>query len=141
MTFQILPGSAAGFSEYSVLVGDQQLRYRNTPAQWNNFVWDSSKPNQTAKVSVVTYDGRTIDLQSFVGQNALGQLIQSAQSRQNADGSYELQWRQDDWVVPVTMKVISNPRANADGSQRKGLDGTQLPLTVVGLDTSLEKRP
>lgn len=140
VTFQILPGSAAGFSEYSVLIGDQQLRYRNTPAQWNNFVWDSGKSNQTAKVSVVTYDGRTIDLQSFVGQNALGQLIQSAQSRQNADGSYELQWRQDDWVVPVTMKVISNPRANADGSQRKGLDGTQLPLTVVGLDASLEKR-
>ncbi len=141
VTFQILPGSAAGFSEYSVLVGDQQLRYRNTPAQWNNFVWDSSKPNQTAKVSVVTYDGRTIDVQSFVGQNALGQLIQSAQSRQNADGSYELQWRQDDWVVPVTMKIVSNPRANADGSQRKGLDGTQLPLTVVGLDAALEKRP
>ena len=141
VTFQVLPGSAAGFSEYSVLVGDQQLRYRNTPAQWNNFVWDSSKPNQTAKVSVVTYDGRAIDLQSFVGQNALGQLIQSAQSRQNADGSYELQWRQDDWVVPVTMKIISNPRANADGSQRKGLDGTQLPLAVVGLDATLEERP
>lgn len=141
VTFQVLPGSAAGFSEYSVLVGDQQMRYRNTPAQWNNFVWDSSKPNQTAKVSLVTYDGRTVDLQSFVGQNALGLLIQSAQSRQNADGSYELQWRQDDWVVPVTMKVISNPRANADGTQRRGLDGTQLPLTVVGLETAMEQQP
>ena len=130
--FQLLPGSAIGFSEYTLLIGDQQLRYRNTPAQWTNFAWDNNKANQTVKISVVTYDGRTQDIASFTGQNALGQLIQSANGRKNADGSYELQWTKGEWSVPVSMRVISNPQANADGSQRQGLTGAQLPAQVVG---------
>jgi type VI secretion system protein ImpL len=136
--FQILPGSAIGFSEYTLLIGDQQLRYRNTPAQWSNFAWDNSKANQTVKVSVVTYDGRTQDVATFSGQNALGQLIQSANGRKKPDGSYELQWTKGEWSVPVSMKIISNPQANADGSQRQGLTGTQLPLQVVGAQEFME---
>jgi type VI secretion system protein ImpL len=139
--FQILPGPATGFSEYTLQIGDQLMRYRNTPAQWSNFSWDSNKPNQVAKVSVVTFDGRTEDIKSFIGQNALGQLIKTAQSQQNADGSYELAWTIGEWSVPVSMKIVSNPRANADGSQRVGLNGTQLPSNVVGVQSAEERQP
>lgn len=130
--FQVLPGSAIGFSEYTLFIGDQQLRYRNTPAQWTNFAWDNNKANQTVKISLVTYDGRTQDIAVFTGQNALGQLIQSADGRKNPDGSYELQWTKGEWSVPISMKIISSPQANADGSQRQGLVGAQLPDEIVG---------
>jgi type VI secretion system protein ImpL len=130
--FQVLPGSAIGFSEYTLLIGDQKLRYRNTPAQWTNFAWDNNKASQTVKISLVTYDGMTQEVAGFTGKNALGQLIQSANGRKNADGSYELQWSKDGWSVPVSMKIISNPQSNADGTRRQGLTGTQLPDAVVG---------
>ncbi len=131
--FQILPGTAVGYSEYTVVIGDQQLRYRNTPAQWSTFAWDSSKANQSVRVSVVTYDGTSQEVASFTGQNALGQLFQSANSRQNIDGSYELRWSKGEWSVPVSMKIVSNAKANADGSRRQGLTGTQLPARIVGV--------
>jgi type VI secretion system protein ImpL len=132
--FQIEPEpGSGGISEYTIDINGQTLRYRNTPPQWQSFVWDSTQSNPTVKISAVTYDGLNVTVENFVGANALGMLVRAADAKLNkADGTYTLTWTRGKIGVTVHLKLISGAQTNADGSQKHGLQGSTLPATVVG---------
>src|SRR6185369_7871400 len=54
--FQILPSPAPGTLEYTIDIDGQQLRYRNTPAQWANMVHPGPQGVPGARITAVTFD-------------------------------------------------------------------------------------
>jgi len=134
--FQIAPEPTnAGISEYSIRINGETLRYRNTPAGWKTFVW-SGGDAATVEITAVTYDGRTVNIENLVGADALKQLFRDAKGGRDASGIYTLTWSNDNVSVTVKLRVVSSAQANADGSQKRGLQGTKLPLMIVGNDTA-----
>ena len=125
------PGSG-GISEYSININGQTLRYRNTPPEWKSFVWNGSDANSNVQISAVTYDGRTVMIQNLTGGDALTQLFRAAKGSRGEDGVYTLTWNQDQIAVTVHLRLVSSAQANADGSQKQGLQGATLPATVAG---------
>jgi type VI secretion system protein ImpL len=126
------PGSG-GISEYTININGQSLRYRNTPPEWKPFVWDGSQANPVAQISAVTYDGRTVMVENINGNDALKKLFLAAKGTlDKASGVYTLTWTRDAVAVTVHLKLVSGAQANADGSQKQGLQGATLPATVAG---------
>ncbi|MFX5793684.1 type VI secretion IcmF C-terminal domain-containing protein, partial [Acinetobacter baumannii] len=76
--FQILPSPAAGTTEYTIEIDGQQLRYRNTPPQWTNFVWPNPQGTPGARITATTFDGRTVEVLSEPGRFGLERLIATA---------------------------------------------------------------
>ncbi len=136
--FQIEPEpGSGGISEYTININGQTLRYRNTPPQWQSFIWDNAQSNPVANISAVTYDGLNVTVENFVGANALGMLVRAADAKLNkADGTYTLTWSRGKIGVTVHLKLISGAQTNADGSQKHGLQGATLPALVVGATSS-----
>ncbi|MEO7065634.1 MAG: type VI secretion system membrane subunit TssM [Rhodanobacter sp.] len=133
VVFQIQPEPASGgLAEYTININGQTLRYRNTPPEWKPFVWDPAQDNPTAQVSALTFDGRTVTIENLSGTDALGKLVNAAKKTVGQDGTYTLTWSKDQYAVTVHLKLVSNARANADGSQKQGLQGTALPTTIAG---------
>lgn len=132
--FQIQPEPASGgISEYTVNINGQSLRYRNTPPEWKPFVWDGAQANPVAQISAVTYDGRTVMIENINGNDALKKLFLAAKGTlDKATGVYTLTWTRDAVAVTVHLKLVSGAQANADGSQKQGLQGATLPATVAG---------
>lgn len=131
--FQVQPEpGSGGISEYSLNINGQTLRYRNTPPEWKSFVWNGTDANSTVQVSAVTYDGRTVMIQNLTGGDALTQLFKAAKGSRGDDGVYTLTWSQDQIAVTVHLRLVSSAQANADGSQKQGLQGATLPATVAG---------
>lgn len=137
--FQIQPMPVAGITEYTVEIDGQQLRYRNTPPQWTNFVWPNPQGTPGAKVTATTFDGRSIDVVSEPGHFGLEKLISTAQNKKNPDGSFELSWAQGGVTVTMKLRIISGGGqsapsvSDAGGSQGSGLSGINLPATIVGV--------
>ncbi|PCE21962.1 type VI secretion protein VasK [Paraburkholderia acidicola] len=136
--FQILPQPATGTTEYTIAIDGQQLRYRNTPPQWTNFVWPNASGSPGATLSATTFDGRTIQLVNEPGHYGLEKLINSAQRKRRPDGTFDLVWTQGNVSVEVSMRIISTsqatPSSNGSGSdtpQAQSLRGLQLPSSVV----------
>jgi type VI secretion system protein ImpL len=126
------PGSG-GISEYTISINGQSLRYRNTPPEWKPFVWDGNQANPMAQVSAVTYDGRTVMIENLSGNDALKQLFLAAKaSLDKATGIYTLTWSKGPISVTAHLQLVSGAQTNADGTQKQGLQGTQLPATVAG---------
>ncbi len=132
--FQILPQPVSGLTEYMVEIDGQQLRYRNTPPQWSNFVWPNAQGTPGAKITAVTFDGRTVELINEPGNFGLERLLSTAQRTRLPDGSFELTWARDNASVTVKLRVIQNTQSagsGGDSPQGKGLRGTVLPPTVA----------
>ncbi|MNU53321.1 type VI secretion system membrane subunit TssM [Variovorax boronicumulans] len=132
--FQILPQPVSGLTEYMVEIDGQQLRYRNTPPQWSNFVWPNAQGTPGAKITAVTFDGRTVELINEPGNFGLERLLSTAQRTKLPDGSFELTWARDNASVTVKLRVIQNTQSagsGGDSPQGKGLRGTVLPSTVA----------
>jgi len=132
--FQILPQPGAKTTEYTLTIDGQQLRYRNTPAQWANFVWPNPQGAAGATLTATTFDGRTIQLVNEPGRYGLEKLINSAQRKRNADGTFDLSWTQGDVTVAFSMRIVSTSQPQAgsgDAPQQQSLRGTRLPASVV----------
>ncbi|MEK8087225.1 type VI secretion system membrane subunit TssM [Aquabacterium sp. A3] len=140
--FQILPLAAPGLTEYSVEVDGQVMRYRQGAASWTHYVWPGPG-TPGARVSAVTYEGRTIDLFNEPGRFGLEKMVNAAQRRKLDDGVFELAWGQGEPVVKVRLRIISNvstqgasaPAASTGAHARSGPTGA-LPAQVAGLDVN-----
>ncbi|MBN3759546.1 type VI secretion system membrane subunit TssM [Burkholderia sp. Ac-20365] len=131
--FQILPQPSSGTTEYTVAIDGQQLRYRNTPPQWTNFVWPNPTGSPGATLSATTFDGRTIQLVNEPGRYGLEKLINTAQRTRRPDGTFDLTWTQGNVSVSVSMRIISTSQATTSGDapQQQSLRGLKLPSSVA----------
>ena len=134
--FQIQPLPAPGALEYTVEIDGQQLRYRNTQAQWTNFIWPNPAGAPGAKVTAVTYDGRTIEVANQPGRFGLERLINTAQRKRKDNGAFELSWTTEGVTVVVNLKIISSAEVSGSGTGTArgtaGLRGLKLPETIAG---------
>lgn len=131
--FQILPAPAPGTLEYTIDIDGQQLRYRNTPAQWANMVHPGPQGVPGARITAVTFDGRTVELFSEAGQFGLRRMIDAAVRTRKEGGVHELRWTAGGVSVAVDLKIVSSPAANASGApQDQGFRGLRLPEAIVG---------
>ncbi|MGU7776009.1 type VI secretion system membrane subunit TssM [Burkholderia sp. MR1-5-21] len=132
--FQILPQPSTGTTEYTIAIDGQQLRYRNTPPQWTNFVWPNPQGSPGATLSATTFDGRTVQLVNEPGRYGLEKLINSAQRKRRPDGTFDLTWTQGSVNVSVTMRIISTSQPTSGGGdqpQQQSLRGLTLPSSVA----------
>ncbi|ALL69584.1 IcmF-related protein (plasmid) [Paraburkholderia caribensis MBA4] len=131
--FQILPQPSSGTTEYTVAIDGQQLRYRNTPPQWTNFVWPNPSGSPGATLSATTFDGRTVQLVNEPGRYGLEKLINTAQRSRRPDGTFDLTWTQGSVTVSVSMRIISTSQATASGDapQQQSLRGLKLPSSIA----------
>ncbi|NBV19610.1 type VI secretion system membrane subunit TssM [Janthinobacterium sp.] len=134
--FQIQPSPAPGTLEYTVEIDGQQLRYRNTPAQWTNMVHPGTQGPPGARITAVTFDGRTVELFNEPGQFGLKRMIDAAAKKRKDGGVFELRWTQGDVAVALDLKITSSAETTGAGGtaavQEQGFRGMQLPETVVG---------
>lgn len=135
--FQIKPIPAPGLTEYTVEIDGQLLRYRNTAADWSNFVWPASNGAPGAKITGVTNDGRSVELTNNPGRSGLERLIGGAQRERQADGSFILSWSNDGAQVSIALRIISSPQATgndkaAASTAGSSLRGLKLPQTIAG---------
>ncbi|WP_118182791.1 type VI secretion system membrane subunit TssM [Paraburkholderia phosphatilytica] len=138
--FQILPQPSSGTTEYTLAIDGQQLRYRNTPPQWTNFVWPNPSGSPGATLSATTFDGRTIQFVNEPGRYGLEKLINSAQRSRRPDGTFDLSWTQGNVTVAVSMRIVSTSQPSAGGGGGSGsgdqpaaqsLRGLHLPSSVA----------
>lgn len=133
--FQIQPRPAGGVTEYTIEIDGQQLRYRNTPAQWVNFVWPNAQGAPGARITATTFDGTVVEIVNEPGRFGLERLISGAQRKPAPDGSFEMSWTKSNVTVPVKLRIISNAQAAAAGGAEPGSQGLRnlrLPTSVVG---------
>ncbi|NRR33144.1 type VI secretion system membrane subunit TssM [Oxalobacteraceae bacterium] len=133
--FQIQPIPAPGTLEYTVEIDGQQLRYRNTPSQWNNMVHPSPQGAPGARITAVAFDGRSVELFNQPGQFGLKRMIEAAERKRKDGGVYELRWSSGAISVSFDLKITSSPESSGQGAaapQDQGFRGMQLPETIVG---------
>lgn len=132
--FQILPIPAAKITEYTIEIDGQVLRYRNTQAQWTDFVWPNQQGTPGARISATTFDGRTVEIANFPGRFGLEKLINSAQRKRKDNGAFELTWSNGVNAVAVDLKIISSPQvaaSTAPAAPSRGYKGLRLPAVVT----------
>jgi len=133
--FQLQALPAPGTTEYTVDIDGQQLRYRNTPPVWTNMVHPGPQGTSGAKISAVTFDGRTVELFNEAGQFGLQRLIESAAKTRKGDRWFELRWSTAGVAVAIELKIVSDAASNGSGGvspQGKGFAGLRLPDAIVG---------
>ncbi|WP_093389597.1 type VI secretion system membrane subunit TssM [Rugamonas rubra] len=133
--FQIQPMPAPGTLEYTVEIDGQQLRYRNTPAQWSNMVHPSPQGAPGARITAVAFDGRSVELFNEPGQFGLKRMIDAAAKKRKEGGVYELRWSNGAITVALDLKITSSPETSGAGAaqpQEQGFRGMRLPETIVG---------
>lgn len=132
--FQLLPLAAPGVTEYTVEIDGQQLRYRNTQPVWVNMVHPGPQGASGARVSAVTFDGRTVELFNEAGQFGLQKLIEAAAKKRMDGGTFELRWSSGNVAVAVELKKISSPDSAGGGEAQasRGFHGLRLPEAIVG---------
>ncbi len=132
--FQILPIASPGTVEYTVDIDGQQLRYRNTQAAWTNMVHPSTQGASGARITAVTFDGRTVELFNEPGQFGLKRMIDTAAKKRKDGGVFELKWTSGAVAVSVDLKIVSTAEAGGGDApgQARGFQGLRLPETIVG---------
>ncbi|MET3129978.1 type VI secretion system protein ImpL [Oxalobacteraceae bacterium GrIS 1.11] len=133
--FQIQPMAAPGTLEYTVEIDGQQLRYRNTPAQWTNMVHPGVQGAPGARITAVTFDGRSVELLNEPGQFGLKRMIDAASKTRKDGGVYELRWNKEGVSVAFDLKITSSADVTGSGDAplpAQGLRGLKLPETIVG---------
>jgi type VI secretion system protein ImpL len=125
---------APGALEYTVEIDGQQLRYRNTPAQWASMVHPSPGGAPGARITAVAVDGRSVEVFNEPGQFGLKRMIDTAAKQKRDGGVFELRWTSSGITVAMGLKIVSSPEngAAASAPQDQGFRGLRLPETVVG---------
>lgn len=131
-SFQLQPLPTPGLTEYTIEIDGQNLRYRNGQQEWSNFSWPSSQGQPGARISVLTADGKSIDIADFPGQFGLEKLISSAQRTRRDNGLFTMAWTNGGYTVSVNFRLISDARGGSQGGTENSLRGLQLPAAVVG---------
>lgn len=126
--FQLQAHPAPGATEYTVEIDGQQLRYRNTPPVWTNMVYPGPG-TAGAKISAVTFDGRTVELFNEAGQFGMRKMIEASTQTKKTGGVNELRWASGNLAIVVDLRLVSNAAASSGG---KGFQGLRLPQTIVG---------
>jgi type VI secretion system protein ImpL len=133
--FQLQPLPAPGTIEYTIDVDGQILRYRNTPPVWSNMVHPSPQGTPGARITAVTFDGRSVELFNEPGQFGLKRMIDAATRKRKEGGVFELRWTNGNVTVALDLKITSSPATQGDGevrSQARGFHGLRLPESIVG---------
>jgi type VI secretion system protein ImpL len=126
--FQLQAHPAPGTTEYTVDIDGQQLRYRNTPPVWTNMVYPGPG-TAGARISAVTFDGRTVELFNEAGQFGMRKMIEASTQTKKSGGVNELRWVSGNLAIVVDLRLVSNAAAASGG---KGFQGLRLPHTIVG---------
>jgi len=126
--FQLQAQPVPGTTEYTIEIDGQQLRYRNTPPVWTNMVFPGPGP-AGARISAVTFDGRTVELFNEPGQYGMQKMILASAQQKKAGGINELRWASGNVTVVVDLRQVSNAASTSNG---KGFQGLRLPPTIVG---------
>jgi type VI secretion system protein ImpL len=134
--FQIQPMPAPGTLEYTVDIDGQQLRYRNTPAQWANMVHPSQQGVPGARITAVALDGRSVEVFNEAGQFGLRRMIDAAAKQKRDDGVFELRWTAGAITVAMGLKIVSSPESSGAATPEQGFRGMKLPETIVGTPSS-----
>ena len=127
MVIQLLPLGARG-REYTVNIDGQQMRYRNTPPQWHTF----QLPGQGVpgvRITAVTGDGRTVDVFTHAGDNAMVEMYAAAEKKSLGKQHYQLTWSDGGASVSVELKIVSVVQPNSGANDALGL---RLPALVAG---------
>jgi type VI secretion system protein ImpL len=132
--FQVKPMPASGITEFTIEIDGQQLRYRNTAPAWTNMV--SPGPGTPgARLSAVTFDGRTVELFNEPGQFGFKKMLGAATQKRKDGGMYELSWNGGNVSVAVELKIVSNAEATGSSDSAtasRGFNGLRLPDIIVG---------
>jgi type VI secretion system protein ImpL len=126
--FQLQAHPAPGTTEYTIEIDGQQLRYRNTPPAWTNMVYPGPG-TAGARISAVTFDGRTVELFNEPGQFGMRKMIEASTQQRKSAGVNELRWVSGNLAIVVDLRLVSNAAAAGNG---KGFQGLRLPPTIVG---------
>jgi type VI secretion system protein ImpL len=132
--FQLKALPASGVTEFTIEIDGQQLRYRNTPPAWTNMVHPGPGPSG-ARISAVTFDGRTVELFNEPGQFGLKKMLGAATQKRKDGGIHELAWSGANVSVAADLKIVSNAEASGSGDSAtasRGFNGLRLPDTIVG---------
>ncbi|GAA5162813.1 type VI secretion system membrane subunit TssM [Viridibacterium curvum] len=133
--FQILPSPSPGLLEYNIEIDGQNMRYRNAAPEWNRFRWPGGG-TPGARVTAVTYDGRTVELANIPGRFGLEKLLGAAQRKRRDNGDFDLTWSNGAQSVTVTLRIISQQAAaEAEANNpapAQSLKGLKLPATIAG---------
>jgi type VI secretion system protein ImpL len=129
--FQLQPMPAPGTLEYTVDIDGQQIRYRNTPAQWTNMVHPAPQGVPGARITAVSFDGRNVEVFNEPGQFGLKRMIDAAAKQKRDGGVFELRWTSGAITVAMGLKIISSPDGGG-APQEQGFLGMRLPETIVG---------
>nr|WP_314547284.1 type VI secretion system membrane subunit TssM [uncultured Massilia sp.] len=130
--FQLLPLAAPGVTEYTIEIDGQQLRYRNTPPAWVNMVHPGPQGASGAKISAVTFDGRSVELFNVPGQFGLQKMIEAAANKRVDAGTHELRWSAGNVTVAVNLKRVASQEAAGDAQASRGFNGLRLPDAIAG---------
>jgi len=130
--FQIQPMPAPGAQEYTVEIDGQQLRYRNTPAQWASMVHPSPEGAPGARITAVAFDGRSVEVFNEPGQLGLKRMIDAAAKQKRDGGVFELRWTSGGITVAMGLKIVSSPESGGSAPPDQGFRGLRLPETIVG---------
>ncbi|CAN5779674.1 type VI secretion system membrane subunit TssM [soil metagenome] len=131
--FQILPLAAPGTTEYTIDIDGQQLRYRNTQAQWSQLVWPNPQGVPGARITATTFDGRVVEIANFPGKYGFTRLMETSSKKVKEAGVHEISWTNGGVTVAINLKVISMPNTGDSSSpQGKSFRGVKLPDTVLG---------
>jgi type VI secretion system protein ImpL len=141
--FQIQPMPAPGTLEYTIDIDGQQVRYRNTPAQWTNMIHPSPQGAPGARITAVGFDGRSVEVFNEAGQFGLKRMIDSAAKQKRDGGVFELRWSSGAITVAMGLKIISSPESSggAAAPQDQGFKGMRLPETIVGAQVVVAAAP
>jgi type VI secretion system protein ImpL len=129
--FQLQAQPAPGTTEYTIEIDGQQLRYRNTPPVWTNMV-HPGPGTSGARISAVTFDGRTVELFNEPGQFGMRRMIEAATQKRKSADIVELRWNGPNLSVAVDLRLVSNAEAGSSAGNSRGFNGLRLPDTIVG---------
>jgi type VI secretion system protein ImpL len=132
--FQIQPLPAPGTQEYTLEIEGQQLRYRNTPATWTTMVHPGPQGVSGARISAVTFDGRTVELFNEPGVYAINKMFEVAKRKKTGNVN-EMTWSANNISVTINLRVTSSADTNGNGDSTqpsRGFKGLRLPDTIVG---------
>jgi type VI secretion system protein ImpL len=132
--FQIQPLPAPGTQEYTLEIEGQQLRYRNTPASWTTMVHPGPQGVSGARISAVTFDGRTVELFNEPGVYAINKMFEVAKRKKTGNVN-EMTWSANNISVTINLRVTSSADTNGNGDSTqpsRGFKGLRLPDTIVG---------
>jgi type VI secretion system protein ImpL len=141
--FQIQPMPAPGTLEYTVDIDGQQVRYRNTPAQWTNMVHPSQQGAPGARITAISFDGRSVEVFNEPGQFGLKRMIDAAAKQKRDGGVFELRWSSGAITVAMGLKIISSPESSGDAAapQDQGFRDMRLPESIVGAQVVVAAAP